>query len=88
MRIVEEENAEIEKMAAAYQKGDTTRALELHDRYFHVFKKLFLCANPVPLKYALNRIGLPAGGYRLPLCEMDDTGKAQIDSMLREIGLL
>ena len=75
-------------MAAAYQKGDTTRALELHDRYFHVFKKLFLCANPVPLKYALNRIGLPSGGYRLPLCEMDDTGKAQIDSMLREIGLL
>lgn len=79
---------QLQEMAAAYQKGDTTRALELHDRYFHVFKKLFLCANPVPLKYALNRIGLPAGGYRLPLCEMDDTGKAQIDSMLREIGLL
>ena len=79
---------QLQEMAAAYQKGDTTRALELHDRYFHVFKKLFLCANPVPLKYALNRIGLPAGGYRLPLCEMDDTGKAQIDSRLREIGLL
>ena len=79
---------QLQEMAAAYQKGDTTRALELHDRYFHVFKKLFLCANPVPLKYALNRIGLPAGGYRLPLCEMDDTGKAQIDSMLLEIGLL
>lgn len=79
---------QLQEMAAAYQKGGTTRALELHDRYFHVFKKLFLCANPVPLKYALNRIGLPAGGYRLPLCEMDDTGKAQIDSMLREIGLL
>ena len=79
---------QLQEMAAAYQKGDTTRALELHDRYFHVFKKLFLCANPVPLKYALNRIGLPSGGYRLPLCEMDDTGKAQIDSMLREIGLL
>lgn len=79
---------QLQEMAAAYQKGDTTRALELHDRYFHVFKKLFLCANPVPLKYALNRIGLPAGGYRLPLCEMDDTGKAQIDSMLQEIGLL
>ena len=79
---------QLQEMAAAYQKGGTTRALELHDRYFHVFKKLFLCANPVPLKYALNRIGLPAGGYRLPLCEMDDTGKAQIDSMLQEIGLL
>ena len=79
---------QLQEMAAAYQKGDTTRALELHDRYFHVFKKLFLCANPVPLKYALNRIGLPAGGDRGPLGEMDETGTAQIDSMLQEIGLL
>lgn len=79
---------QLRELIAAYLRGDVSRALELHDRYFHVFKKLFLCANPIPLKYALGRIGLPAGPCRLPLCALDGAGKAQIDDMLREIGLL
>jgi len=79
---------EINEMIQAFEKGDNATAAELHHRCFPAFKDLFCVANPIPLKYALNRLGLPAGPCRLPLCEMDDNSKAIVDGMLREVGLL
>lgn len=79
---------QIQEMVAAFEQGENDRALELHLRYFHVFKQLFIRANPIPLKYALSRVGLPAGPCRLPLIELDQEGRLVIDAMLRDIGLL
>ncbi|NLF80571.1 MAG: 4-hydroxy-tetrahydrodipicolinate synthase, partial [Clostridia bacterium] len=72
----------------AFDERDNTRALELHQQYFQVFRKLFICSNPIPLKYCLNRIGLNVGPCRLPLVEASGAHQAALDKMLQEIGLI
>ena len=78
----------IKEMVTAYQAGDKDKALALHMKYYPVFRKLFITANPIPLKYALNRIGFPAGPCRLPLPEVTEAEAAVLDEMLTKIGLI
>lgn len=80
--------AQIQEMVLAAEQGDMDRGRELHYRYFHVFKKLFICANPIPLKYCLTKLGLPAGPCRLPLVPPTREQKRILDACLREAGLL
>lgn len=47
--------------------GDWVLAMEEHRRLWPIFKALFLDANPVPVKWLLNRLGLPVGPVPLPL---------------------
>ena len=50
--------------------GDFTAAAELNDRYIDLFSKLFLEVNPIPVKTAMNIMGLCSDEMRLPLCSM------------------
>jgi 4-hydroxy-tetrahydrodipicolinate synthase len=60
---------DIKAMIEAYVAGDVAAARELHLELFPAFKGLFICSNPIPVKQALNLIGIPVGGLRLPLVE-------------------
>jgi 4-hydroxy-tetrahydrodipicolinate synthase len=53
-----------------------------------VYTTLFLTANPIPTKAALNMLGHDVGGLRLPLVEADDDERAQVRAMLERHGLL
>ena len=44
--------------------------------------------NPIPVKSAMNMMGLNAGPMRLPLCEMSGEHQAALRAMLEEAGLL
>ncbi|MEG2212405.1 MAG: dihydrodipicolinate synthase family protein, partial [Clostridiales bacterium] len=79
---------EIQEMIACFNRGELDQAEQLHQRYLPFFQKMFLCANPIPLKYCLNRVGLPAGPCRLPLCEAESSIQAELDDLLVEYGLL
>jgi 4-hydroxy-tetrahydrodipicolinate synthase len=59
----------IQEMIRAYVNGEVKKAAELHWKLLPVFKGLFICPNPVPVKYALNIHGANVGGVRLPLVE-------------------
>ncbi len=60
--------------AAAAGRDDDARAI--HERLHPLIKALFMITSPIPLKYAMNQIGFPVGGLRLPLCEPDaETGE-------------
>lgn len=72
---------EMKEMIFAYLNGDTKRAAALHGKLFPIFKGLFICPNPVPVKYALGLQGVPVGGVRLPLVDADETEK----QFLREL---
>ena len=48
----------------------------------------FLESNPQPIKYMMNRVGLPAGGLRSPLIEVREETKQKLDEVLRDLGLL
>jgi len=52
-------------------EGRTGEAAAIHRRLLPLIDALFCVTNPIPVKYALNRIGFSAGPFRLPLCEPD-----------------
>lgn len=50
------------------------------------FDVLFIDTNPVPVKEALNMLGLPGGGYRFPLCETTEENRGRISDVLKTLG--
>ncbi len=60
----------VHDMVATYLEGDTMKSLELQFKLNPLNKALFLETNPIPVKTALNMIGINAGLLRMPLCEM------------------
>lgn len=58
---------EMNQMIAAFLEGKVDEAFRLHHQLHPIFKGLFLCPNPVLVKYALTLHGIEAGGVRLPL---------------------
>lgn len=55
------------EMCAAALKGEIALAREINDRLLGLHKNLFCEANPIPVKWALQQMGLIEGGIRLPL---------------------
>ena len=65
-----------------------TDSMRVHLRYFQLFKDLFLESNPIPVKTALNLMGLIDAEFRLPLCEMGTANREQLSRTLRALKLI
>lgn len=63
---------EIKQMINAYKSTDVKKAKAINSYLLDLFNAIFITTNPVPIKEALNMIGLKVGGVRLPLCQMSD----------------
>ena len=70
-------------MVASYLAGDTARALEMQLKYLELINALFIEVNPIPVKEAMNMLGMGAGAFRLPLCEMDGKNRETLRRALR-----
>lgn len=79
---------ETHEMAAAYLSGDVKKARDLQVKYLDFINALFIETNPIPIKEAMNLMGLNVGGYRLPLCPMADDTKAVLRGEMEKLGLL
>lgn len=75
-------------MAMAYLDGDLEVARKLQLDYLDFINNLFIETNPIPIKEAMNLMGMNVGGYRLPLCEMDPSTKAKLVDSMKAINLL
>lgn len=73
---------QIQTMIRAYVAGRPDEAARIHRRLRPFFNALFVTTNPIPLKYALGRVGFPVGRPRLPLVEADEAATAAIDAQL------
>jgi 4-hydroxy-tetrahydrodipicolinate synthase len=73
-------------MVISYLEGDAKKALELQFRLNPLNKALFLEVNPIPVKSALNIIGINAGVLRMPLCEMSADKAAVLKKELIALG--
>ncbi len=71
-----------------YLGGNQARAVETHLQYLKLMNDLFIEVNPIPVKAAMNMMGLNVGPMRLPLCEMSETHAAILRETMREAGLL
>lgn len=75
-------------MAMAYLDGNIEVARKLQLDYLDFINNLFIETNPIPIKEAMNLMGMNVGGYRLPLCEMDPSTKAKLVDSMKAINLL
>ena len=68
--------------------GDCRRAMEIQLQLMPVHKQLFVQANPIPLKWAMQRMELCGGTLRLPMTRLDPEYEAVVESALRAAGLV
>ncbi|MCK0140404.1 4-hydroxy-tetrahydrodipicolinate synthase [Aliiroseovarius sp. F47248L] len=76
------------QVQAATLAGDFAKALELSDKLMPLHRAIFLEPGVAGAKYAMSRLSLCDGELRLPMVEVTDGTKAQIDDALRQAGLL
>lgn len=65
-------------MVAAFHAGDLKTAREMQLKYLDLIHALFCEVNPIPIKEAMNQMGMDVGGYRLPLCEISENGRERV----------
>ena len=75
-------------MVNSVLNDDYTRAFELHYEMLDLIRALFVESNPVPVKTAMNLMGLPSGPLRQPLCEMQDANLEILKKALKESDLI
>lgn len=76
------------ELCAAALAGDVRRAMEIQFRLMPVHKQLFVEANPIPVKWAMARMGLCGATLRLPMTPLQSAYEAQVEAALRASGLL
>ncbi len=79
---------QISEMIDLFKKGKTEAARKIHIELFPLFKGLFMMSNPIPVKEALNLIGVKVGGVRLPLIECDGESRKVLSELLRQFDLM
>jgi 4-hydroxy-tetrahydrodipicolinate synthase len=76
------------ELCIAAVEGNAKRAAELHMKLLPLHKLLFIEPNPIPVKWALARLGRCGGTLRLPLTPLGAANEAHVERALRESGLL
>ncbi|MDO8716047.1 MAG: 4-hydroxy-tetrahydrodipicolinate synthase [Dehalococcoidales bacterium] len=74
---------QIKQMMENFFAGRISEAARIHRHLTPIFSDLFIVANPIPLKFALNHIGFAVGKTRLPLTEPDEKTAARILETLK-----
>ena len=75
-------------LCVAAVAGNANQAMEIQRKLMPVHKQLFVQANPIPLKWAMQRMGLCGGTLRLPMTPLEPEFEAQVENALRAAGLL
>ncbi len=76
------------ELCVAAMAGDVARAMEIQFRLMPVHKHLFVEANPIPVKWAVQRMGLCGGALRLPMTRLSPANEPIVEAALRAARLL
>jgi 4-hydroxy-tetrahydrodipicolinate synthase len=79
--------SEVATMCDLFFQGDIKAARQIHLKLFPLIKALFIETNPIPVKKAMELMGMPAGKPRLPLVEMSKQNTALLKKALIEFGI-
>jgi 4-hydroxy-tetrahydrodipicolinate synthase len=78
----------VAQMVEAFAAGKAQAALRLHQKYYLLFKNLFIETNPVPVKAALAMLGQIEEEYRLPLVPMSAKNREVLRATMKAVGVL
>jgi 4-hydroxy-tetrahydrodipicolinate synthase len=76
------------ELCVAAIAGNARGAMEIQRKLMPVHKQLFIEANPIPVKWAMARMGLCGGALRLPMTPLAPANEAVVEAALRAGGLL
>lgn len=76
------------EMCAAALAGDVATAREINFKLLGLHRNLFVEANPIPVKWAVSRLGLMQNHLRLPLLPLSEGGQAVVEQAMRQAGIL
>jgi 4-hydroxy-tetrahydrodipicolinate synthase len=79
---------QMHELCVAALAGDAKRAMQIQVELMPLHRHLFVEPNPIPLKWAMARLGLCGGALRLPLTELAEPARPVVESALRATGLL
>lgn len=79
---------ETHDICAEYFKGNHQKACEMQLKYVSLINALFSDVNPIPVKEAMNMMGLGMGPLRMPLAPMNDAARENLRLELKKHGLL
>ena len=77
----------VHDMCDLYLKGDCFKATKIQLEYLELMNNLFIETNPIPVKTAMNVIGMNVGELRLPLYKMNDKNKETLVNTLKKYNL-
>jgi 4-hydroxy-tetrahydrodipicolinate synthase len=75
-------------LVEAFQRGDMVEARRLHLTLAPLIRAVFLETNPIPIKKAVELIGLPAGHLRLPLAPISEDNERKLKAALNNLHLI
>lgn len=76
------------ELCAAALAGDVKRAMELQLQLLPLHRNLFIESNPIPVKWAMARLGLCGPTLRLPMTPLEASSEALVEDALRQSGLI
>lgn len=71
-----------------YLEGKCKESAELQLKYLELCNAMFMDVNPIPVKVAMNMMGMGVGPLRLPLCEMDESKNNKLSAILKKYNLM
>lgn len=75
-------------MCQAFFDGDTAKAAKMQRDVVPLVDAMFCEVNPIPVKVAMNLMGMNVGPLRLPLCQMEPANEAKVKTALENFGLI
>lgn len=79
---------EIHDICYEFFNGNFKKSLELQLKYLSLINALFIENNPIPIKKAMNLMGMEVGHVRLPLVDMSESNEAILRDELNKLGLI
>lgn len=79
---------ETHDMVEKFLNGDVKGALDIQLKYQPLIDALFCEVNPIPVKKAIDLMGMNAGPLRLPLTEMEPANAARLEKEMKAVGLI
>ena len=78
---------ETHEMAVACLAGDYAKGAKMQVEYMELIDALFCEVNPIPVKTAMNLMGMEVGPLRMPLCEMEQANEQRLIRALTAAGI-
>lgn len=78
---------DVAAMVRNFLEGNSDASFKLHHRLFPLIKALFCETNPIPVKAAMQMLGMPSGEPRLPLTPLSEQGRTLVAAALKTYGL-